>query len=237
MYCSLVFQHMQRHQPIQVRKMVYGYIFEDSHVNIDREGEPECRYAGSYNHLLQFKIFTADAAVREELVEAWYRATTFHTADPSTLASSLSRFGWRRDLNPGDLIRQDLEPLDLIRHVEVDIPIELRHGTTSQDTLVLGRLGSLCQLNKRTIIRIALEVPDRDEYTCFAEFFLVFGCDYAQEVDYLFAPLERLRSEGYMVIVRADQGLEFVVEPEETNVKGWAKRCRAAITEAERSCR
>ena len=178
-------------------------------------------------------MYTADAGVREELAEIWYRATTHHTTDPSTLASSLSRFYWRRGLDPSSLLQQNQKPLDLIRHVQVDIPVDIDRDIP-QETLVLGKLNSLYQLKKGTTITISPEVPFG--YSCFAEFFLSPAGKNAQNVEYLFAPLARLKRKGYRVIVRAEQGLRFVVEPEECNVEGWRKGICAAINEAWNSC-
>ncbi|KAI4906084.1 hypothetical protein J4E90_010932 [Alternaria incomplexa] len=232
--------------------MVYGHLFEDSYVKLEakqnEDGDPahhprECSIKPksyiSYSYLMNSECYIADAAttdtaaakiaaantaMRLELAQAWYEATTFWTTDPSTIASSLSRFKWSAGL--------EKKPIDLIKHVEIWIPVEHDRDTAKEAT-ILERFESLFQLNKQTIITIALQ--DLCSFMVFSNTgngTNINGLeDYAERVEYLLEPLASLRGAGYKVIIRAEQGLNFVVEPDETNLEEWTKKIRAAIIE------
>jgi len=233
----LMFQGMQHH-PRELRDMVYEKVFEDSYIKLEAEQNEEVNPAHhpwgcsikprsciSYGDRIDFELYAADAAddaMKLELAQAWYETTTFWTTDPSTIASSLSRFKWSAGL--------EKEPLDLIKHVEIWIPVE-NPRDTAKETTILERFESLFQLNKQTTITIALQdLCSLAVFNSTGNVTNILGLeDYTPRVEYLLEPLARLRGAGYKVIVRAEQGLNFVVEPEETNLEEWTKKIRAAI--------
>ena len=235
----LMFQGMQHH-PRELRDMVYEKVFEDSYIKLEAEQNEEVNPAHhpwgcsikprsciSYGDRIDFELYAADAAddaMKLELAQAWYETTTFWTTDPSTIASSLSRFKWSAGL--------EKKPIDLIKHVEIWIPVE-HDRDTAKETTILERFESLSQLNKQTTITIALQ--DLCSFMVFSNTgngTNINGLvDYAERVEYLLEPLASLRGAGYKVIIRAEQGLNFVVEPEETNLEEWTKKIRAAIIE------
>ena len=233
----LMFLGMNRH-PRELRDMVYESIFEDSYIKLEAEQNKEVnpihhpwgcsikpRSCISCGDRIDFELYAADAAddaMKLELAQAWYEITTFWTTDPSTIASSLSRFKWSAGL--------EKEPLDLIKHVEIWIPVE-NPRDTAKETTILERFESLFQLNKQTTITIALQdLCSLAVFNSTGNVTNILGLeDYTPRVEYLLEPLARLRGAGYKVIVRAEQGLNFVVEPEETNLEEWTKKIRAAI--------
>ncbi|KAI4605826.1 hypothetical protein J4E83_010489 [Alternaria metachromatica] len=208
--------------------MIYGYIFEDSYVDLDKDAEREHPSPFSCSHLLQFKIFTADAAVREELAEAWYRASVFWSTDPWNMASSLYQIGWSAGLKPADSLRNGLWPFHEIRNVVVTIPVQFG-SDVAKETLVLGKLHCLSLLKKSTTFWFILEGPGN------------FAClekdhsdaeNYAKSIWYLSSEVRRLRRDGFKVFVTPDWSRTVLFGMEETTVEELTEKVQQAIEES-----
>ncbi|KAI4676932.1 uncharacterized protein J4E84_009232 [Alternaria hordeiaustralica] len=209
-----ILQHMHARDclPWELRDMIYGYVFENSCVQLDAEHlEHACSTSHSqksYRQLIDFKFFAADTGIKNELAEMWYKMTTFWTTDPSTISSCLSRFKWSAVL--------EAKPFGLIRNVEIWIPVDVTQGIL-EETPDLARADPLFQLHETTTIRFALGGPDSMDNTFPGRGVPYYNAeDYAENIEYLFPLFANLRAAGYKVIVGPDWNRRVVFEPDIT---------------------
>jgi len=198
--------HARDSLPLELRDMIYGYVFENSCVQLDTDYLehtcPTTHSQKSYRQLIDFKFFAADTEMKQELAGAWYKMTTFWTEDPSTISSCLSRFRWSAVLQA--------KPFDLIRHVEIWVPVDVNQEHY-EDTLDLRRVDPLFQLHEITTIRFALGGPDHMT-TTFPGVSYDEIMEYAENIEYLFPLFANLRAAGYKVILGPDWSRRTVFE-------------------------
>lgn len=210
-----ILQHMHDRRsglPRELRDMIYGYVFEDSCVQLDAEHSehacPTTHSQNSYRQLIDFKFFAADTGIKNELAEMWYKMTTFWTTDPSTISSCLSRFKWSAVL--------EARPFGLVRNVEIWVPVDVTQGIL-EETPDLARADPLFQLHETTTVRFALGGPDSMDTTFPGRGVPYYNAeDYAENIEYLFPLFANLRAAGYKVIVGPDWNRGFVFEPDTT---------------------
>ncbi|KAI4954522.1 hypothetical protein J4E86_005831 [Alternaria arbusti] len=176
--------------PRELRDMIYGYVFEDSCVQLDAEHSehacPTTHSQNSYRQLIDFKFFAADTGIKNELAEMWYKMTTFWTTDPSTISSCLSRFKWSAVL--------EARPFGLVRNVEIWVPVDVTQGIL-EETPDLARADPLFQLHETTTVRFALGGPDSMDTTFPGRGVPYYNAeDYAENIEYLFPLFANLRA-------------------------------------------
>jgi hypothetical protein len=218
--CRAFFQNMQDRLPKELRDMVYEYILQGpliilSMEDMDKEERtklsptgPFARRQYPYSYLLDPGYFTTGAVLRHELIEVWYRTSTFVVDDLKLIGISLQR------------CRTSMKPLKLIKQVDFRTSI-------SEEELFLESMKSLLTLNMRTTITIYVDGLTGYLVSRFHQEDGPFA--------YLLPALLSLRSAGYTLNVRSEFGLNIVVEELGTTWQSWTRRGVELMAEMRKS--
>ena len=210
--CRALFQTLQDRLPKELREMVFGYIFQGTYVLLkandsevdDDDDAPVCVKQDNgrhypYSYLLK-PGYIYDSAIRNELIEAWFRTSNFIITDAASIRPSLEKYPWSAGIDPVQLIRRvyvTAKPLEapLMREAiceELELLTCLKPGTTI--TIIVG---------------------------------LSPGSPTMREIDNraasLFPVSLRMRGMGYKMILRLCFNCEIVVERGNRWVEAWLR--------------
>lgn len=226
--CRELLRDIEGRLPIELRKMVYGFIWQDQRVQLDTckehhknrtivlsTTEPNKRTRWPYDCLLKPKYFTTDDPTRLELVKAWYESSTFLVKNPALIDKSLEKFRWGTNLRPRDHIK----------NVEMNVRIT---GDTAEQAEMARKVQLLkCSLNWPITFTIILEnLQERIEAGDSVE-------DYMGNAACMFPTLRNWIQPhlGFRPIIRSRFGLcniKFVVVREEITVQDWTDKVEEA---------
>ncbi|KAI4643316.1 uncharacterized protein J4E79_011256 [Alternaria viburni] len=216
-HCRAFFQSIRDRLPKELREMVFENIFQGTYVLLkadDAEAEnsdannsddtPPCVKADigrhyPYSYLLK-PGYIHDSAIRNELIEAWFRTSNFIVTDAALIRPFLEKYPWSAGI----------DPVQLIRRVELKAkPLEapLMREAICKD------LDSLKCLNPGTTITIIVDWPPR----------LPFLREIENRAASLFPVSLRMRSMGYKMIIQPWCCRKIVVERGNRRVEAWLR--------------